>query len=135
MNLLIFLLKDSAMTVWGHPLILYDIHWSCSWIQKHNFTSQSTALKINQKTWQSSIGQMKNEISVIFFRTNQQIVRCILIALVDASCNKDCSVVLSTLSPYWDATNDLYQVVLSTSSTHLSLLLRPAAESINLCNI
>ena len=43
---------------------------------------------------------MKNEISVIFFTPNQQIIRCILIALVDASCNKACPVVLGTLSPY-----------------------------------
>ena len=43
---------------------------------------------------------MENEINVIFFTPNQQIIRCILIALVDASCYKDCSVVLSNLSPY-----------------------------------
>ena len=43
---------------------------------------------------------MENEINGIFFTPNQQIIRCILIALVDASCNKDCPVVLGTLSPY-----------------------------------
>ena len=43
---------------------------------------------------------MENEINGIFFTPNQQIIRCILIALVDASCNKDFPVVSVTLSPY-----------------------------------